>query len=71
MMFAKLFRSRWSALVWAGGIVWSAADFADSAPVVAPPANAATGVDTKPQDATGEAVDPADLAVLANAIRSD
>jgi hypothetical protein len=39
--------------------------------VVAPPANAAAGAAAKPQDATGEAVDPADLAVLANAIRSD
>lgn len=29
---ARLFRSRWTALLWAGGILWAAADIAQSAP---------------------------------------
>lgn len=32
MPFAKLFRSRWTALLWAGAILWTAYDVAGSAP---------------------------------------
>ena len=32
MPFARLFRSRWSALFWAGGILWTAYDVATLAP---------------------------------------
>ena len=65
MVGPRLFRSRWSALLWAGGILWTAYDVADAAPDRgAPAANAAAGGDMV--DATGLAVDAKDLAVLAN-----
>ncbi|WP_374944883.1 hypothetical protein [Sphingomonas sp.] len=38
---ARLFRSRWAALLWAGGIVWFAVDFAQSQVTEAAPTNAA------------------------------
>jgi len=64
MFSSKIFRSRWSALFWAGGILWTAYDVAE-ANVPDPKSNIAAA-DT---DATGAAVDNADLAVLANAMR--
>ena len=69
MVGPRLFRSRWSALFWAGGILWTAYDVADAAPDRATPvagnaADAAAGGDVV--DATGLAVDANDLAVLAN-----
>lgn len=64
MMFAKLFRSRWSALLWAGGILWTAVDVAGSSPAPEARTTAAAGI----TDATGTAVTAADLAVLANTI---
>ena len=60
-MFARLFRSRWAALLWAGGILWTAYDVANDAPSAAP-GNAAT-----PTDALGAPVDNAALGVFANA----
>ena len=68
MIGPRLFRSRWSALLWAGGILWTAYDVADATPGRAPPvagneAGAAAGDGV---DATGLAVDARDLAVLAN-----
>lgn len=60
-MFARLFRSRWAALFWAAGVVWTAYDVAGAAPARAP-AHAAA-----PTDALGEPVDRAALEVLANA----
>lgn len=66
MVSSKIFRSRWSALFWAGGVLWTAYDFAtDSPPSPRPavPSNAAT-----PVDATGEPVTADDLATLANAM---
>ncbi len=74
MGFARLFRSRWAALFWAAGIVWTAYDVADTAPAPnadAPQANAATAEsgEAKPdaRDATGSAFDMQDLQILANA----
>ncbi|MEO5494937.1 MAG: hypothetical protein ABIR08_13035 [Sphingomonas sp.] len=64
MFSAKIFRSRWSALFWAGGILWTAYDVAE-ANVPDPAAGNTTAAG---QDATGEAVTNADLAVLANAL---
>lgn len=64
MISTKIFRSRWSALFWAGGIIWTAYDVA-SANTPDPVTNNATAADT---DATGIAVDNGDLAVLANAM---
>lgn len=80
MPFRKLFLSRWSALLWAGGILWTAEDtvgfgppatFAASAD--APDnmaANTSGSSNDSAQDATGVSVDAADLATLANAMDS-
>lgn len=62
-MFSRLFRSRWAALFWAAGIVWTAYDVATDAPRSA----TATSNASAATDATGEQVSAADLAVLANA----
>jgi hypothetical protein len=64
MIPSKVFRSRWSALFWAGGILWTAYDVAEAnAP------DPATGNTTAAMtDATGEQVNSADLAALANAM---
>lgn len=59
----RLFRSRWAALLWAGGIVWMAVDIAGSAPH-----GTAHGHDAVATDAAGEPVDAADLAAVANAL---
>jgi hypothetical protein len=64
MFSAKIFRSRWSALFWAGGILWTAYDVAE-ANAPDPATNNTTAALT---DATGEAVNSADLAALANAM---
>lgn len=63
MGFARLFRSRWAALFWAGGVLWTAYDVVDAAPQPAPVAAKASTV----RDATGETFDAKDLAALANA----
>ena len=66
MGFSRLFRSRWAALVWSAGILWTAYDVAADAPE--PPTNAASGgAAAQRTDATGAAFDTCDLAVLANA----
>ena len=66
MGFSRLFRSRWAALLWSAGILWTAYDVASDAPESQPktmPGRTAA----QPTDATGAAFDPRDLAVLANA----
>ena len=60
-MFSRLFRSRWAALFWAAGVVWTAYDVVGAAPATPSARPAAT------LDATGEPIDAADLAALANA----
>ena len=62
MFGPRLFRSRWVALIWAAGIVWTAYDVAGAAPST--PAHGQAAVAT---DAVGDAIDPADLAAIANA----
>lgn len=63
MIGPRLFRSRRTALFWAAGILWTAYDVVGAAPSQpVTPANAAA-----PIDALGDQVDPAALAVLANA----
>lgn len=63
MPFAKLFRSRWSALLWAGGVLWTAYDVAGAAPADTPLA----ANDAAPaKDVTGTPVSADDLAVLAH-----
>jgi hypothetical protein len=64
MGLGKIFRSRWSALFWAGGVLWTAYDVA-SANTPDPAANKSDAVVT---DATGMPVKDGDLAILANAI---
>jgi hypothetical protein len=64
MFSSKIFRSRWSALFWAGGILWTAYDVAEANA----PDPATNNMSAAQQDATGEAVTNADLAVLANAM---
>lgn len=41
MPYRKLFLSRWSALIWAGGVLWTAMDVAGAGPSLLPD-NAAT-----------------------------
>ena len=67
MFLARLFRSRWAALIWAGGILWTAIDVAGVAPAKTAPGNSASA----PTDATGAMVGNDDLAILANAMKSD
>lgn len=61
-MFSRLFRNRWSALLWSAGILWTAYDVAGGATGPAEQANAAAAV-----DATGDRIDQAALASFANA----
>ena len=70
MIGPRLFRSRWSALFWAGGILWTAYNVADATPDRTQPANGAAA-STDMVDATGVAVDAKDLAVLANMATSN
>ncbi len=66
MPSSKIFRNRWAALLWAGGILWTAYDVAGAAPASnAATENHAASADT---DATGVAVENGDLSVLANAM---
>ena len=66
MGFSRLFRSRWAALAWSAGILWTAYDVAGDAPDPQP-ATAPGKTVAQSTDATGVTFDPRDLAVLANA----
>ncbi|OAN66248.1 hypothetical protein [Sphingomonas sp. TDK1] len=60
---AALFRSRWAALLWAAGVVWTAisvAGMGDAAKSPAPVKHAT--------DALGQPIDNADLDALRNAL---
>ena len=65
MPYARLFRNRWTALLWAGGILWTAVDVAQSAPSGHPVSNVSSPV---PKDAMDDGIDAQDLAAIANAI---
>jgi len=71
--YAKLFRSRWAALLWAAGILWFAVDVAGYAPdrKADPAANASASTETADTDATGEAVQNSDLAILAGVMNGN
>ena len=73
MPYAKLFRSRWAALVWAAGILWLAVDVAGYAPArkADPEANTSASADKSDTDATGEAVQNSDLAILAGVMNGN
>jgi len=59
----RIFRSRWAALLWAGGILWFAYDVSGSA-------SNSTGGNAAITDASGELANAADLATVANLIGS-
>ena len=63
MGFARLFRSRWAALLWAAGILWTAYDIVGDGPASTAPIDANGAL----QDATGASVDKNDLSTLAGA----
>lgn len=64
MVSSKIFRSRWSALFWSAGIIWTAYDVANANT----PDPATNNTTAAPTDATGVAINDSDLAVLANAM---
>ena len=66
MPYAKLFRSRWAALIWAAGILWTAVEVAGVSPDASTTQNASA--DT---DATGMAVNNSDLAILASVMNGN
>lgn len=68
MGFSRIFRSRWSALFWAGGVLWTAYDIADANTPAHQAHNAKAKATATMTDATGTPVDQHDLAALANAI---
>jgi hypothetical protein len=57
MRTSSIFRSRWMALLWAGGIIWSAVEFASSAPQGGNDA----GGNAAMTDASGDTIDAATL----------
>lgn len=65
MRTSTIFKSRWWALIWATGILWTAYDVAGAAPQGAPGNNAAAD---EPTDATGAAISPEDEKRLKDAI---
>lgn len=65
--YARLFRSRWSALLWAAGILWFAYDTAESRPQADD--NSAANAE-QPTDVTGAPVTAEDERRLAAAINS-
>lgn len=67
MPFRKIFLSRWSALLWAAGILWTAVDVAG----VAPSATTTNTSEANETDATGVEVNSADLALLANVMTGE
>jgi hypothetical protein len=69
MISSKIFRSRWSALIWSGGILWTAYDVASAAShgsAKSPAPHATARADQT--DATGDDYTQADLNALANAM---
>ena len=73
MPYAKLFRSRWAALIWAAGILWTAVDVAGYSPghKADAAANASTPADQADTDATGDAIQNDDLAALAGILNGN
>ncbi|MEO9130183.1 MAG: hypothetical protein ABI240_03130 [Sphingomonas sp.] len=71
MPYAKLFRSRWSALFWAAGILWLAVDVAGYAPASKPEptANTSASTDAADTDATAEA--KSDIDILAGMVNGN
>jgi hypothetical protein len=71
MISSKIFRSRWSALIWAGGILWTAYDVASASPqndAKQPAPSASPTASADQTDATGATYTQADVSSLANAM---
>src|SRR3546814_11631723 len=67
MFSTRIFRSRWVALLWAAGIIWTAIDVAEANKAPPPPASNASDA-ANATDALGQPVTNQDLAILANAM---
>lgn len=66
MGLGRIFRSRWSALFWAGGVLWTAYDVASAnAPDPRHKHDASAAL---PTDATGATISNDDLAAVGNAM---
>lgn len=68
MPFRKIFLSRWAALLWAVGIIWTAVDTVGFGP---PAGQHNPDIAGNTNDATGLNVNNDDLAILANAMKGD
>ena len=68
MPFAKLFRSRWAALLWAGGILWTTIDVVGFAPAQSSD-NVAAANTTIP--ASGDPEVDNNLAIFANVMKDN
>ncbi len=64
MISSRIFRSRWAALLWAAGILWTAVEVAGTAQAPEPRGNQAAAQ----TDALGQPVSNEELAILANAM---
>ncbi|TPG22397.1 hypothetical protein EAH87_00845 [Sphingomonas koreensis] len=66
MFSGKIFRSRWAALLWSAGIIWTAYDVAEAnAPPAKSASNAAHKAESTSTDAIGSDVSKQHLAILA------
>ena len=63
MFSGKIFRSRWAALLWAAGIIWTAYDVAEANAPPAHPAKAQHAQSTDASDAGASGSNPG-LAIL-------
>jgi len=68
--WSRLFRSRWVAFWWAGGVLWFAYDVARAGPAAGPPTEAAVSNAGTATDVTGSPVNEADVASLLNVVAS-
>ncbi len=67
MNFSRLFRSRWAALWWAGGVIWFAYDVASAAP----DGSGGGGANVRAVADMGDAgANAADVAAIANMLGS-
>jgi hypothetical protein len=68
MPYSKLFRSRWAALLWAGGILWTTVEFVGFAPAQTAD-NVAVANGTIPP--TGDPEVDNNLAIFANVMKDN
>jgi hypothetical protein len=68
MGMGKIFRSRWAALLWAAGIVWTAYDVAEAN---APPKHAVAKTHAQSTDAADGATGDQDAALVAELLNGN